>query len=198
LQREAQSVSWLAVNLGMDRRTLNSKLEGLKPASETKTKRGIDRKYFVRDVVDAIWARGSGDAEYLDPDQERARKDKETADKLSMENAARRRELVDIASVSSVWIDQMAGMRAKLLSMPTKLGPQLINVPDARIVADKIQDEVHSALNELAELSFDSEEVSGERQANIEGTAQADGEPVGRRGKKAKQRVKLGARAMAN
>jgi phage terminase Nu1 subunit (DNA packaging protein) len=182
----------------MDRRTLNSKLEGLKPASETKTKRGIDRKYFVRDVVDAIWARGSGEAEYLDPDQERARKDKETADKLAMENALRRRQLVDIASVSLVWIDQMAGMRAKLLSMPTKLGPQLLHVTDARIVADKIQDEVYAALNELAELSFDSEETTGEGSAHSEGAPKADYKPVGGRGKKAEQRVKLGARPVAN
>lgn len=187
LQAEAQSINWLAANLQMDRRTLSKKLAGVKPASETETGRGVDRLYFLRDVVDAIWAVGSGETDHLDPDQERARKDKETADKLAMENAVRRAQLVDISSVSSVWIDQMAGMRAKLLSMPSKLGPQLLNVTDARIVADRIQDEVHSALNELAELSFDRDEALSEGSAGAESTAEVDSKPVGGRRKKVKQ-----------
>jgi len=176
----------------MDRRTMSAALEKVNPASEKKTKRGIDRKYFVRDVIDAIWA-----GESLDAEQERARKDKETADKLAMENALRRGELAELSTVTAAWIDMVAAARAKLLSLPTKLGPQLANIADVGVIAAQIRSEVYAAIDELA-----ADQGAGggqvENAGGMEVAAGLNGKSVGRRKSPAKQRVERGAGPMAN
>lgn len=114
------------------------------------------------------------------------------AEKAEAENAVRRGELADMNTVVAAWTEMIASARAKLLSIPTKLGPQLANVSDVGVIAALIRVEVYAALAEL------SERRSGEGVANMERTAGTDGEPVGGRKAKAKQRVERGTGAVAN
>jgi phage terminase Nu1 subunit (DNA packaging protein) len=72
------------------------------------------------------------------------------ADRAQMENAARRGELLEVASVESEWSDLVLAFKAKMQTLPTKLGTQLTNVGDANIIATRIRVEVNAALAELA------------------------------------------------
>ncbi len=52
MQKKTWSISGLAVELGIDRRTLASKLDGLAPATSKETKGGrVDRRWFLADVL---------------------------------------------------------------------------------------------------------------------------------------------------
>jgi phage terminase Nu1 subunit (DNA packaging protein) len=107
------------------------------------------------------------------------------ADKHEMENDLRRGELLEVAGVEAEWTDLVTAFRAKMLSMPGKLGPQLTNVSDASIIAARLRAEVFAALAELA-----VDEAEGPRKATrrarpgpaaSRAAAVADGERVGRR-----------------
>jgi hypothetical protein len=50
-----------------------------------------------------------------------------------------------------VWSDVLMAVRSKLLSLPSKIGPQLINESDTAIIVAKIRAEVYDALAELSE-----------------------------------------------
>ena len=87
----------------------------------------------------------------LNLEAERARLAKEQADKTALDNELRRGRLVDVEEVAQLWTDLVAAARARLLAMPTKLGPTLVNTPDPAVVAETIRREVYSALDELAQ-----------------------------------------------
>lgn len=116
------------------------------------------------------------------------------AEKAEAENAIRRGELADTSAVAAMWIEMIASARAKLLSMPTKLGPQLANVADVGTIATLIRTEVHAALSELAEPSG----YATQSHTDVEAASAPDGKPVGGRKAKAKQRVKRRTRPVEN
>lgn len=90
-------------------------------------------------------------AEYLNPEQERARKDKEMADKTALENRVRRGELVEASEVESVWSDHVTAARARLQSMGSKLAPIL--APETR--AAVIEAEINKAAAEVGHALAD-------------------------------------------
>lgn len=85
----------------------------------------------------------------LDPIQERARRDREAADKLALENAVARGDLVRL----SVWQDELAAflgeIRAQLLAMPSRMAPQLVGKSLGE-VGDRIGADVHDVLDRLS------------------------------------------------
>jgi len=90
-------------------------------------------------------------SDILDPVQEKARRDKEAADKLSMENAVRRGELARRADVVRFWSDCQAAARAKFLGIAPKLAPRLVNIGDPNVIAAAIRAEACAALAEFAD-----------------------------------------------
>lgn len=109
--------------------------------------RNPDGTYDGAAVV-AWWARRN--CSESDFDNQRERLAAAQAEKVETENALRRGELADMAAVLSVWVDHIMNARAKLLALPAKLGPQLVNCADAASIAGKIRHEVYASLNELA------------------------------------------------
>lgn len=190
MQPDLWTLNRLALELGRDRRALGRDLEGLKPAESIRKGNRTERKWRLRDVVEHLYAqRPADDAEHAF-ENERERLAAAQADKYEMENALRRNELAEVAAVHAVWTDHIAAARAKLLAMPSKLGPQLTNVADARILSSRIRAEVTAALAELAD--YEPPEASGEPAgADSEGggsvgaAARPDGQRVGRRKKAA-------------
>lgn len=137
--------------------------------------------------------------EALDPVQEKARRDKEAADKLAMENAVRRGELARRADVTRFWSDCQAAARAKFLGIAPKLAPQLRNIGDANVIAAAIRAEACAALAEFADFEPGgfAGVVAGDA-AGEDAAAELDGEPVGRPRKKALERKRRGARPVAD
>jgi phage terminase Nu1 subunit (DNA packaging protein) len=86
----------------------------------------------------------------LNPIQERARKDKEQADKTALENQVRRGELVEGALVASKWTEILMKVRSKLLRIPWAAAPLLLGHTDQVKIQIVLEDQIRDALSELA------------------------------------------------
>lgn len=86
----------------------------------------------------------------LSPVQERARKDKEQADKVALENAVRRGELVEAATVKKKWQDIMLLVRSKMLRLPFATAPLVVGQTDQWKIQGILEDQIRDALSELA------------------------------------------------
>lgn len=114
------------------------------------------------------------------------------ADKHEMENAVRRGELADVNDVARAWGELVMACRAKLLSLPMKLAPQLTNVADPAILASRLRADVEIALGELADGDQGrggSGRGSARRTKPVPAASESDGERVGGRKSKAQQRI---------
>ena len=127
---------------------------------------------------------------------ERTRLTKAQADKAEIEAAELARELVRTEDVKLTWGELVAAVRAKLLSLPSKLAPLLAppgRVAEAQALAETM---VHEALSELAGsgLPANRARAGGPGAVDAGAAAQVDGEPVGGSLPAAVKRVKRGAR----
>lgn len=86
----------------------------------------------------------------LNPVQERARKDKELADKAALENAVRRGELVEASQIVAKWIEALTRVRARMLRIPWAAAPLLVGEDDQVKIQIVIEDQIRDALSELA------------------------------------------------
>ena len=82
--------------------------------------------------------------------EERARLAKEQADKLEMENAAKRGELLHSEDVLKSWGGLITNARQALLSMSRRLSPVICHKEESEI-EDAIESEVRTILGDLAE-----------------------------------------------
>ena len=105
----------------------------------------------------------SGD---LDPAQERARKDKELADKTALTNAATRKELLPRADVHVAVTASFARVRARLLSLPTKMAPLVLGESSLPAVQEKLSNATNEALAELAGTIVAGVPVSDDGEGN--------------------------------
>jgi hypothetical protein len=127
--------------------------------------------------------------EELDPSRERARKDKEAADKLAMENAETRGDLGRVSVMEREIASLLADHRQNALALPTKLAPALKGLDEERIRA-RIEDAVYELLGDLADYrpggrAGGDPAGAAARGGGGEAPAEADDKPVGRRAKKA-------------
>ncbi len=151
--------------------------------------RNPDGSYNGPSLVAYYVAKLGGSNEF---DDQRQRLAAAQAERVENENAVRRGELADMNDVARFWTECIANARAKLLSLPAKLGPRLVNIGDAGTIANALRGDINAALAELAlyEPRDDGEpgEVVAEVPVHLEPTARTDGQPVGRPRKKTQQR----------
>jgi hypothetical protein len=103
----------------------------------------------MADYIAANNARLSGGGEQLDLTAERARVAKEQADKLEMENAVRRGELVDAEEATAVYRAEFQRCAVKLQGLPTKLAPLIVGCKSLAEVQDILSTGVGECLDEL-------------------------------------------------
>jgi hypothetical protein len=158
--------------------------------------RNPDGSYVGPALVAYYVAKMAGGGEF---DDQRQRLAAAQAEKQEHENAVRRGELAPRADVVRFWTDCIANMRAKALAMASKLSPQLVSIGDANIIAAAIRAEVYAFLAELADYEPGGRAgLVADSAENRSAAAGADGKPVGRPRKKAKQRKQRRARAVAD
>jgi phage terminase Nu1 subunit (DNA packaging protein) len=118
-------------------------------------------------------------------DDQRERLNAAQAEKVETENAVRRGEIAVVSDLERVWTDHIAAARAKLLSLPSKLAPQLAGINEPNVIAAAIRADIYAALSELAEYTptAPAESDAPEGVADVDAAAGADGQPVGRRRK---------------
>jgi terminase small subunit / prophage DNA-packing protein len=102
---------------------------------------------------------------------ERLRVLKGQAEKIELGNAVQRGDYISTDSVRIVWSRRVANTQKRLLGIPAKLGPQLINRTEPSYIADRMKQEIHAALNELASGGADLDEppANGEDDPNVAG-----------------------------
>jgi len=114
------------------------------------------------------------------------------AEKFEAENALRRAEVASIADVARFVSEHNQAARAKLLSIPAKLSPQLKDIHDPNVIAAGIRAEISAALAELAEWPVQAGPAESEKAArgrkSVAATADPHSEPMGRRVSKVKPR----------
>lgn len=119
-----------------------------------------------------------------DADEARARKLSAEAELAEMERDERRGELVPIAAVERVVVEEYTALRAKLLSLPSKLAPQVAIESGEAACRELLERGITEALDEL---SRDAREVVGGAEdgaaagpgGGAEAAAEADGQRVG-------------------
>jgi hypothetical protein len=104
-------------------------------------------KYILGDVTEAYW-RSRFDTEGLEAEQTRLTKAR--ADLAELELAEQRGEVHRAAAVMRVWADNVMNGKTRLLSIPTKISPELVG-KDLQEIQTKLKTEINEALNELAE-----------------------------------------------
>ncbi|TWB19504.1 hypothetical protein FBZ99_101277 [Rhizobium sp. ERR 1071] len=139
----------------------------------------------------------------IDGEQERARKDKEAADRLELQNAVTRGELAPLAEMVSAVTSAFARVRAKILTIPSKVAPLIVGETSTVVVRDVVKNEVHNALEELAgtrlrDWTFSPPGDSGELLDGADTTAQPDNQRVGRQRKTPQSRGVGRTRKMGN
>jgi hypothetical protein len=125
----------------------------------------------------------------LDGEQERARKDKEQADKLALENAETRGDVARVSVIERELSAVFADLRANGLAGPNKLAPILVGL-NADQIRDRLESWVYELLGDLASYRPGTRTGGGSGDADQgtsdgEAAAEADGKPVGRRQSKA-------------
>jgi hypothetical protein len=92
----------------------------------------------------------SSDTEYLTYDEARTRKVAAEAAIAELELAKVRNELALVGDVVKAWDDVLSAMKAKLLALPTKMGPILAAETDAGLIQKKLEEQLRDCLDELS------------------------------------------------
>ena len=141
------TLSALAAELDIDRRTLAKRMTGLSPDEETQVGKRTERRWRLARVVAHL---ANPDGEDLDLTQERAALARVQRLKAEIELATMRGEVASLDAVESHWAGMVASMRAVLLALPSRLAAQ-VAAPDRQALAQAAaQDLIHEALNRIA------------------------------------------------
>jgi phage terminase Nu1 subunit (DNA packaging protein) len=138
----------------------------------------------VRGYISYLQERAVGKSvEDIDTNKERGRLLKAQADKVDLEVAALRGELVPIDKTQAVWTAYLANCRAKLLAIPHKLAPRVLLAKEVAEVQAIIEGEIHECLTELAGgdgIPEQDIESAADDAENLGAATEIDGERVGR------------------
>lgn len=150
MQAKLWTLNGLAVELGRDRRALARDLEGLEPDTTRQTGSRTERRWRLRHVIEHLMRPTGESTEGLDAEQERARRDKEAADKLALENAETRGDIARVSVMVREVGSMLADHRQRALGIPSKLAPMLVGLT-APGIQIKLEDAIYELLGDLAD-----------------------------------------------
>ena len=172
---------------------------GAIPAPAGKAQYDIDesRIAYIRYLRGVASGQVAAETADLDAAYERARKDKAQADKTELEVARLKREMVLWAAVEKAWGKMLSRLRAKLLTLPSKVAP-LVQASDGEYatINEIVRKTVGDALRELSDDPGDEIAEAADVFPVAKPAAGTDGERVGGRVSEAKSRGKRGTGAV--
>lgn len=141
----------LARYTGLTERTIAGKKgQGSLPVKDGK----IDLEAIIRLGMIAAAARQAGsESDDLDLNAERARKAKEEADRLEMQNAQLRGELLSRDDVDAAVIGAFARVRARMIGVPSKVAPLAAAMEGPAEIEAAVRKAIYEALRELSETN---------------------------------------------
>jgi len=151
LQAQKWTISGLATEFGISHRVLGKRIEDCLPCEI----KGRSKFYKIAEVAPAILKMDKPDD--LDLTQERARLAKAQADKTELQLEVENGNLLLVDEVESTWADIVTAIRAKLLSLPTRISPQLIDLTQPEMES-VLQEQIYEALEELANSDLSENE----------------------------------------
>lgn len=103
----------------------------------------------IQNYIQTLQDQSGRDGE-IDYFKERAYHEKAKREKAELELAVMRGEIHRSEDVKGVMNDMVAAFRSRILSIPSKLAPQLVGRTDLPLIQDLLSREAHEALSELA------------------------------------------------
>lgn len=192
------TIESIAVELDRDRRVVGRALEPFPGDSVVKG----NPVYFLTTALQALgaWKRGS---ENLDPNYERARKDKELADRTALANAVTRGELIDRNTVDDAVTGLHVELKTRLLGVGRQVAEFGIHAESVGELDQIVTDGIRDALAILSTFSTgglrpEDSVSSGEVAEGFEATAEVDDFPMGRSRATPKPRGQRRTRTMAD
>ncbi|MDT8328524.1 MAG: hypothetical protein RQ750_14260 [Roseovarius sp.] len=164
------SISAIATEFGMDRRTVAKRLEGIDPAGE----KSGHSAWRLADVISALTGRAPEQRDEIDEASDKARLMRAKADIAEFEARRLSGELVLVEDAEAAWIDAAARFRARCLGIPSKAAPMVAQEGLPETCHEIIETFIHEALAELAEIDveggaptggFDAQDVDGDSAA---------------------------------
>ena len=156
---------------------------------------GASKCYESKDALPLIYQIEGGATPAILDIQQRTRLNKARAEEVELRVKKLNGELVPTELVVEFYSERVAGARAKLLALPTRVANALPLAPtEKRTVQTLIDDEIFALLNEL------SEPIKPDLQESPEGMAsatQTNGKSVGGKRKTSKPRGKRRVREVA-
>lgn len=187
------------------RRVQQLAADGMPKATRGEYDLGQCMAWYIRYLQKAIEKRSDPgkDDGTLEFTRERSRLAKEQADKAALDNAARRGELLEANIVERAWTELFTAIKARALSLPTKVAAELATMTDANRIRDRLHREVHEILSEAAAYRLepaadDDPEDRDDGPGDAEAATHTNGQSVGGRKQKAKQRKQRRARTVAH
>jgi hypothetical protein len=180
------TINALAVEFGLDRRTIGLRLNGVRPVEE----KGKIKKYRLADAARAIMGHVDSSGGVLSYEEARARKIAAEAELAEMELSKEKLSVLPVEMVDRINSELFGNFRARLLSLPTKASPDVFaakNVQDAKVI---LRDHINSILQELSDTMVEaydfedtkldtSDDSSQERTEPDEASAGVDSQPMG-------------------
>lgn len=116
-------------------------------------KKGREVFYDLRELVEYKNGTEPEQGE-LDLTEERAKLTQEQRKKTALERKIIEGNLLDVEAMIVVLQNQTTAVRAKLLSIPTKLAQELVNIETPIEVQEKIKIQIYEILDELSSNKF--------------------------------------------
>ena len=130
---------------GFTYRTIKKRVSSLVPE-----KQGKSLVFSSDEALPLIYNNGEAESEVLDLTRERARLAKEQADRLELQNAESRKQLIPAELVTTTWQQIIFAARQKFLGMPSKLSRNLHAAESVAEVSDLLKSEIYEIMNELS------------------------------------------------
>lgn len=161
------TVSSLAVEFGLDRRTVAQRLNNIQPVEI----KGRVKKYDMQDAAKAIIGQVQTGEGILSYDEARARKMAAEAELSEIELQKERAEVLSVDVVNIINNEIYGNFRAKLLALPARAAPDVFsssNVKEAKAILRK---NINGVLEELSNMlvetyDFEDTELSGGKNDN--------------------------------
>lgn len=151
------SISAIATEFGMDRRTVAKRLDGIEPAGE----KSGHSAWRLSDVVSALTGKSREQQEEVDEVRDKARLMRAKADIAEFEARRLGGELVPVGDAEAAWIDAVARFRARCLGIPSKAAPMVAQEGLPEACHEIIETFIHEALAELAEIDVEGRAPTG-------------------------------------
>jgi len=158
------TVSALAVEFKMDRRTVAARLAGIKPV-ETK---GKTRKYRLDEAAKALLGKIPTAEGIISYDEARARKIAAEAEMAEIELQKERGEVLSLDVVNAINDEIYGNFRSRMLAVPAKAAPDIFAAADVKEAKAVLRRHINAALEELSDMMVETYEADDTEFASSE------------------------------